>query len=257
MTDSIRGDRPAPLIGLTTYLEQSRTGVWDVRASFLPKVYLDGVTDAGGVAMLLAPQPVDAMIARRVVSALDALILTGGRDVDPARYGQERLATTDQPRLDRDAWEAALLEAAIDIDLPVLGICRGLQMINVCLGGTLHQHLPEVIGGDHYSGGQGTFTVNPVRVEQGTRLSEVLADVDAISVMSHHHQAVDKVADGLVVSARGEDGVIQGLDLPLLSYGLAVQWHPEETIEDRRLFRSIVEAAERRMARRAASGDRA
>lgn len=257
----IDGERRPALIGLTTYLEQSQTGVWDVPASFLPKAYLDGVTEAGAVAVLLPPQPADAAVARTVVAGLDGLVLTGGRDVDPQRYGQVRLPSTDPPRLDRDAWESALLEAALAIDLPLLGICRGLQLINVCLGGTLHQHLPDVIGGSHYSGEGASFAANVVRVEPGSRLSSVLADVEAFSVMSHHHQAVDVVADGLQVSARGADGVIQALDLPQLSYGLAVQWHPEETNTDRRLFRSLVQAADSRSAQRragavSAAGDR-
>ncbi|HEX3678473.1 MAG TPA: gamma-glutamyl-gamma-aminobutyrate hydrolase family protein, partial [Galbitalea sp.] len=116
-----------PLIGVTTYLEQSQTGDWDVPASFLPKVYLDSVTNAGGIAILLPPQPVDADIATSVVNSLDGLVIAGGKDVDPARYGQPAHPSTDAPRLDRDAWEDALLHAAIETELPFLAICRGLQ----------------------------------------------------------------------------------------------------------------------------------
>jgi putative glutamine amidotransferase len=129
------------VVGMTTYLDRAQTGIWDVRASFLPAVYFEGVTLAGGVAVLLPPQPVVADIANRVLDGLDALVITGGKDIDPARYGQQPHPCTDQPGPDRDAWEFALLDAALNRKLPVLGICRGAQVLNVALGGTLHQHL--------------------------------------------------------------------------------------------------------------------
>jgi putative glutamine amidotransferase len=128
-------DRP-PVIGLTTYLDQAQTGVWDVPASFLPAVYFQGVTAAGGVAVLLPPQPVDPDIADRVLDSVDGLLITGGKDVDPAAYGQQPHPSTDQPAWQRDAWEFALLRAALRRQLPVLGICRGAQVLNVALGGT-------------------------------------------------------------------------------------------------------------------------
>ena len=130
------------MIGVTTYLDRVQTGVWDVPASFLPAVYFQGVTAAGGVAVLLPPQPVNLGIADRVLDGLDGLLITGGKDVDPAVYGQEPHPATDQPVSQRDAWEFALLRAALKRQLPVLGICRGAQVLNVALGGTLHQHLP-------------------------------------------------------------------------------------------------------------------
>ena len=131
-------------MGLTTYRQQARSGVWDVPASFLPGVYLDGVTNAGGIATLLPPQPVDAGVAERVVAGLDGLIITGGKDIDPAAYGHQPHPATEEPARDRDCWEFALLEAALHRRVPVLGICRGAQVLNVALGGTLHQHLPDV-----------------------------------------------------------------------------------------------------------------
>jgi gamma-glutamyl-gamma-aminobutyrate hydrolase PuuD len=128
---------------LTTYLAQSQTGIWDVQASFLPAVYFQGVTAAGGVAVLLPPQPVDPDIAERVLDSLDALLVTGGRDIDPAAYGQQSHPATDEPGPQRDAWEFTLLHAALKRQVPVLGICRGLQIINTARGGTLQQHLPD------------------------------------------------------------------------------------------------------------------
>ncbi len=245
-------DHQAPVVvGLTTYLEQARTGVWDVPASFLPKVYLQAVTDAGGTVVLLPPQPLPESreraraVADRVLDGLDALVLTGGKDVDPARYGQEPHPTTDAPRLDRDAWESALAEAALDRGLPILGICRGLQLLNVLRGGTLIQHLPDVVGSTRYNAGGGVFTVNEAIVREGTRLAELVADrldpAGAVPVKSYHHQGVDRLGDGLIVSATSDDGTVQAVELPGEAFCIAVQWHPEED-DDVGLFAGLVEA---------------
>lgn len=234
----------APIIGVTTYLEQAQTGVWDVRAAFLPKVYIDAVTDAGGIAVLLPPQPVDAQSARRVVETLDGLIVSGGADVDPARYGQAPHPKTGAPRTDRDEWEDALLTAAIEAELPFLGICRGAQMLNVALGGTLIQHLPDVVGTENYQPAPGKFGPMDVSVEPGSTLAELLSQGDTpLPVNVYHHQALDVVADGLTVTARTSDGVIQAVELAGVPFGLGVQWHPEESAADRRLFAGLVDAA--------------
>lgn len=232
-----------PLIGLTTYLEQAQTGVWDVQAAFLPKVYFEAVNLAGGIAVLLPPQPIGDGIADRVLEGLDGLIITGGKDVDPARYGQEPHPTTDEPRRDRDAWEDALLTAAIENEVPFLGICRGLQVLNVSLGGTLHQHLPDVVGSERYNLGGGIFAVNEVQVTEGSELADLLGHDGAVSVKSYHHQAVDALAPGLVVTARSDDGTVQAVELEGSHFGVAVQWHPEETPNDLRLFAGLVDAA--------------
>jgi putative glutamine amidotransferase len=229
------------VIGLTTYLEQSKTGVWDVRASFLPEVYLDAVTKSGGIAVLLPPQPVDDEVVGRVLDGLDGLIITGGKDVDPARYGQAALATTDRPALDRDAWEDALILGAIRRELPFLGICRGAQVLNVALGGTLIQHLPEVVGSDRYNIGGDKFNEVAVDIKPGSEVGELVGASVAAKV--HHHQAIDRVADGLTVSARAEDGVIQAVELDSVPFGVGVQWHPEESQDDLRLFAGLVDAA--------------
>lgn len=231
----------APVIGLTTYLEQSKTGVWDVPASFLPKVYFDAVTRAGGIALLLPPQPVDEAIASRVLDGLDGLIITGGKDVDPARYGQQAHPATDSPRLDRDAWEDALLRGAIDRGLPFLGICRGAQLLNVALGGTLIQHLPDVLGSTKYNLGEGRFNRVSVAVDPGSELAALVGE--GLEAPVYHHQAIDRVADGLSVTASTDDGIIQAVELEGAAFGLAVQWHPEESAEDLRLFAGLVDAA--------------
>lgn len=232
-----------PIIGVTTYLEQAQTGVWDVPASFLPKVYFEAVNLAGGIAILLPPQPVDGDIARAVIERLDGLIVAGGKDVDPARYGQERLPTTDEPRPDRDEWEAALLDAAIETGTPFLGICRGLQILNVALGGSLHQHLPNVVGSDRYSAGGGVFSDNEVFVEPQTKVAELLHSGDTLVGKSYHHQAIDELAPGLNVSARSDDGTVQAVEVEGVPFGIGVQWHPEHTPDDLRLFEGLVDAA--------------
>lgn len=231
-----------PVIGLTTYLEQTKSGVWDVPAAFLPKVYFDAVARGGGLAVLIPPQPIDAADADAILDGLDGLIITGGKDVDSRRYGQEPHPTNDEPRLDRDALEDTLLQRALARDIPFLGICRGMQVLNTTLGGTLIQHLPDVIGSTKYNAGGGVFTPNPAITVPGTRVAELLGD--RVTVQSYHHQALDAVADGLVVSAVGDDGIIQAVDIEGATFGVAVQWHPEEdAAEDARLFAALVDAA--------------
>ncbi|MGH3595759.1 MAG: gamma-glutamyl-gamma-aminobutyrate hydrolase family protein [Mycobacterium sp.] len=239
--DTAQSRSRPPVIGMTTYLDQAQTGIWDVRASFLPAAYFQGVTAAGGVALLLPPQPVDADIAERVLEGLDGLVITGGKDVDPAAYGQTPHQATDEPGGQRDAWEFTLLGAALKRQLPVLGICRGAQVLNVALGGTLHQHLPDVIGHGGHRAGKAVFTTLPVRTVPGTRLATLVgASVDA---QCYHHQGIAELGEGLIVSAWDADGVVEALELPGDGFVLAVQWHPEESLDDLRLFAAIVAAA--------------
>ena len=217
-------------------------GVWDVRASFLPQVYFQGVTASGGAAVLLPPQPVDADIAERVLDSLDGLLITGGNDVNPAAYGQEPHPSNDKPAPERDEWEFMLLRGALERQLPVLGICRGAQVLNVALGGTLHQHLPDVIGHSGHRAGNAVFTTLPVRTVAGTRLAGLVGE--SVEARCYHHQAIADLGEGLVVSGWDADGVIEALELPGPDFVLAVQWHPEESLDDLRLFSAIVEAAQ-------------
>ncbi|MDT5224800.1 MAG: putative glutamine amidotransferase [Mycobacterium sp.] len=230
-----------PVVGLTMYREQVRTGVWDIPAAYLPVDYFEGVILAGGVPVLLPPQPVHAGAVNRLLDSLDGLVITGGYDLDPAAYGQQPHPTTDQPRTDRDAWEFALLRAALHRRLPVLGICRGAQMLNVAFGGTLHQDLPEVLGHSGHRAGNGVFSRLPVRTVAGTRAAALLGD--AADVPCYHHQAIDKVGEGLVVGAWDADGVVEAVELPGDTFVLAVQWHPEKSLEDLRLFTALIDAA--------------
>lgn len=233
-----------PVIGVTTYLERAQTGVWDVQASFLPKAYIDAVTDAGGIAVLLPPQPATDEIATTLLATLDGLIVSGGADVDPRRYGQTPHERTGAPRTDRDEWEDRLLTAAIELELPFLGICRGAQMLNVALGGTLVQHLPDVVGSDAYQPAPAKFGDAEASVAPGSRLAALLGDPAApLPIHVYHHQALDEVAPGLRVTARTDDGVIEAVELAAVPFGIGVQWHPEENAADRRLFAGLVEAA--------------
>ena len=229
----------APLIGVTTYLEQAQQGVWNVRAAFLPEQYLNGVTRSGGIALLLPPQAEEA--ADAAISGLDGLILSGGADVAPELYGAQRHPLTDVARVDRDAWEIALFRAAERRRMPVLAICRGMQLVNVARGGTMQQHLPESLGTERYRVAPGVFAETDVDVEPGTVLTDVLGDT--ARVHSYHHQGIDRLGEGLTPAARSDDGLVQADVSTTAGHLVGVQWHPEENAEDRRLFEDLVSQA--------------
>lgn len=241
------GSDPAPLIGITTYLERAQQGVWDVRAAFLPEQYLTGVTAAGGIALLLPPQDPEA--ADAAIAGMDGLVLSGGADVAPELYGEERHPLTDPARVDRDAWELALFRAAERRRIPVLAICRGLQLVNVARGGTLQQHLPESLGTERYRLGGGVFAENEIEVAEGTALAGVLGAGEA-RVHSYHHQGIDRLGEGLVAAARSDDGLVQAFVDTSAGHVVGIQWHPEENAEDRRLFEDLVSQARAFAARR-------
>ncbi|MGV0850964.1 gamma-glutamyl-gamma-aminobutyrate hydrolase family protein [Mycolicibacterium phlei] len=238
------GSEVRPLVGLTTYLQQAQTGVWDVRASFLPAIYFEGVELAGGIATLLPPQPVDDVVVERLLDGLDALVITGGPDVLPDNYGQEFHPATNKETPDhrtRDAFELALVHGALRRGLPLLGICRGAQVLNVALGGTLHQHLPDVVGHTRHQQGNAVFSTSTVRTVEGSRLASLIGETS--EVQCYHHQALDRLGTDLVVSARDDEGVVEAVEMPGDTFVLGVQWHPEERLDDLRLFAGVVEAA--------------
>jgi putative glutamine amidotransferase len=228
-----------PLIGVTTYREQSRWGIWHEQADVLHAVYSRSIEAGGGVAVLLPPG--DPSGAESVAARIDGLIIAGGADVDPTRYDAEPHERTVGWREDRDAWELAMLDAAAAAGLPVLGICRGMQVMAVHAGGTLDQHVPEIAGHEEHSPGGAEFGVIDVDVVPGTLLGRAVGDKG--SVHCHHHQSV-REHPGFVASAHAADGVLEAMEDPSRPFWLAVQWHPER-IEDAGLFRALVEAARR------------
>jgi putative glutamine amidotransferase len=237
-----------PVIGLCAALERARWGVWDNPAHLLPREYADTVQRAGGLALLLPPDPRAAEHPDELLDLLDALILAGGSDVDPACYGAERHAMTIGTNPERDAFEIALAQRAIERDLPFLGICRGMQVLNVARGGSLLQHLPESHGHDDHRRNPGSFdgADHIVRLDAGS-LAARAAGEEVHTTLSHHHQAVDRVGDGLVVTGLSElDELPEAIELPDRNFVLGVQWHPEVD-ETSRLIGSLVEEARARM----------
>jgi len=237
---SAGGAGTAPVIGISAYREQAHWGSWEVEAVVLPWRYPDRVAEAGGLPVLLPPVPAIA----DVIDRLDGLILSGGGDVDPAGYGAEPHPETTSVRPHRDAAEAALLAAALARGLPVLGICRGMQVINVVMGGSLHQHLPDLVGHRGHAPVPGVYGAHPVRVAAGSGLAGILGRTQVDKVPSHHHQALDRLGEGLTAVAWADDGLIEAveLDAPGCPFAVAVQWHPEAG-DDLSLFRALIAAA--------------
>ncbi|MFG1814660.1 gamma-glutamyl-gamma-aminobutyrate hydrolase family protein [Kribbella sp. NPDC049174] len=242
MVSSASDDR-RPRIGITTYLEPTIWGVWERDASLLPRVYLDSVVAAGGVPLLLPPVGTDPT----VLDLLDGLIIAGGCDVDPATYDAAPHPETVDTRSGRDEHEKILIRAALDRDLPLLAICRGLQMLNVTLGGTLQQHLPDVVAHDGHRPSPAIFGTTEVKVEPGTLTARLFGD--RTSVRCYHHQALDVVAPTLAVTARAGDGTVEAAEVDGHDFAIGVQWHPEENPDDLRLFTALTEAALRRRTR--------
>jgi putative glutamine amidotransferase len=231
-----------PVIGITTYRQQAKTGVWDVDAAFLHSGYIDSVTGAEGLAVLLPPQPASMEIADRILDGIDGLVFAGGRDVNPDRYDQESGEHTDQPDLARDEWEFTLVNAALRRELPVLFICRGAQVLNVYRGGTLFQHLPDVVGTTEYQRGNAELTEMEMTVSPGSTLESIVGAT--VTGMLYHHQAIDSVGAGLTVAALSADNVIEAIEIDDYPFGVAVQWHPEVTsTRDGRLFEALAAAA--------------
>jgi putative glutamine amidotransferase len=235
-----------PVIGITSYAQQARWGAWDVPAALVPLDYVDAVERAGGRPLLVPPSE-DGV--EETLAVLDGIVFSGGSDVDPRTYGADVHPATDAPQERRDRGELALLQAALERDLPVLAVCRGSQLLNVARGGDLVQHLPDEVGSDAHKEVPGTFSEHGVRVAEGSRLGEAMGEQG--DVMSHHHQGFGRVGEGLVEIAWADDGTLEGIEDPTRRFALGVLWHPEAG-EDDTLFRALVEEARAYRAERAA-----
>jgi putative glutamine amidotransferase len=231
-----------PLIGLSTYREQARWGVWDQLADLLPSAYANSVEQVGGVPLLLPPAAeagAAAEAATAVVARLDGLLISGGADIDPRRYGQRPHARTAHWREDRDAWEVALLAAAEAAELPTLGVCRGMQLMAVRAGGALDQHMPERVGHDRHSPGGDVFGATQVDTVEGTRVAALVGE--RLAVHCHHHQSVT-AHPGFEPAGYAADGTLEAMEQPGDRFCVAVQWHPE-MVHDAGLFHALVTAA--------------
>lgn len=227
-----------PVVGLTTYREQAAWGVWHQAADVLPAQYARAVEAVGAVPVLLPPVA-QVGAAEAVVARLDALVVSGGADVEPARYGETAHARTAGWRPDRDAWELALLDAAETRALPVLGVCRGMQLMAVHAGGALEQHTPDLVGHEQHSPGGDAFGDVGVATVPGTRTAGLLGE--RLAVACHHHQSV-RTHPGYVAAAHADDGTLEAMELPGDRFCVAVQWHPE-TADDVGLLAGLVRAA--------------
>jgi putative glutamine amidotransferase len=231
-----------PLIGVTTYRQDAAWGPWDRAAALVPVAYVDCVAAAGGRPMLLPPYEGvggTELSATEVVGVLDGLVLIGGGDVDPDRYRRPPDPATAGVNRLRDDSEIALLTAALALEVPVLAICRGMQVLNVHLGGSLIQHLPDAVGHSGHQPMVGCFGTTEVRIEPGSRLSKILDE--SVTVQCSHHQAVDRLGAGLVVTASAADGVVEAVELSSAPFVIGVEWHPEED-GDLRLFEALIGA---------------
>jgi len=218
--------RTHPVIGIACAVLPAKWGPWDQPAAVVAADYVVQVQRAGGLAVVLPPHDGDP---GPLLDSIDGLMLTGGNDIEAAAYGAEPHPEAEIPDAARDAWEAALIRAAVDRDMPVLGICRGMQVMNVAYGGTLTEHLPESHGTHDHRRTTGTFHGNDhmVHLEEGSLVARAAGETSH-SVPSHHHQAVDRVGQGLVLTGRSaDDGVAEAIEMPGRRFALGVQWHPE------------------------------
>jgi putative glutamine amidotransferase len=230
-----------PTIGVTAATERVSYGVWEeIPAIISPARYVEAVQRAGARPVLLALDPDDAEDPAGVLDLLDALVVTGGAgDLDPALYGDERHPETGPVQEERDAYELALVRGALEREMPILGICRGMQILNVAYGGTIEQHLPDVLGHEEHRHTPGTFADHEVRLDPDS-LAARAAGADRTPVKSHHHQGIKDVGSGLAATGwAAEDDAVEALEDPSCSFVLGVLWHPEED-EESQLIKALV-----------------
>ena len=227
-----------PLIGITGQLEAAHWGDWVREAVLSPLTYTRATERAGGTPVVVPPVPPESVA--QLVEGLDGLVLTGGADVNPALYEHLPHEQTDAPDRRRDRFEMALVRAAIEADLPLLAIGRGLQMLNVARGGTLIQHLPDAVGHSGHAPGTAKMTRHDVTLNAESTLGRLLGT--QAQVLALHHQAIQQAGHGLATVAWADDQVIEAVELEGHRFAIGVQWHPEEG-DDPRLLQALVKAA--------------
>lgn len=240
------------MIGIAASRETVRFSIWTLDCDFMTAAYTDAIQEAGGRAVLLPIDLRDAAYPDEVLRGLDGLIIPGGADVNPDHYGHDPHDALGPTAADLDEVQLALTRAAIAADLPLLGVCRGMQVLNVATGGTLHQHLPDLLDGSEehrrIPGTLGVENEHDVEVEPGSLAAEAVGGHRTVT-RSHHHQAVDTLGEGLVVTGRAAgDGLIEAIEAPQHTFCLGVQWHPEADPEST-VIAALVEAARRRIER--------
>ncbi|MEA2233903.1 MAG: putative glutamine amidotransferase [Solirubrobacteraceae bacterium] len=225
-------------------LERARWGAWDLPAYLLPRSYVDAVQRAGAMALLLAPDPALTEDPDEVLDRIDGLMLAGGADIEPAAYGADAHAETIGSVPERDAFELSLVRRTLERDLPLLAICRGMQVMNIAYGGTLHQHLPDLLRHHEHRRVLGSFdgADHDVRLAPGSLAARATGE-NVHAAKSHHHQGVDRVGEGLLVTGWSQiDDLPEALEVPGNRFALGVQWHPEAD-ETSRLIGALVAAA--------------
>jgi putative glutamine amidotransferase len=232
-----------PVIGISGALEQARWGSWDSLVVLSPRNYSLAVQRAGAIALILPPDESVAADPDPLLDLLDGLLLAGGSDVNPASYGADPHPETQPASIERDRFEIALARAAVARDIPVLGVCRGMQIFNVAFGGTLDQDIANLNVHRHTPG---AFHDHEVVLESGSRAARATG-AERLWVKSHHHQGVRELGDGLIVTGRAvEDDLIEAIELPERQLALGLLWHPEEddaASGERHPVSALVEAA--------------
>jgi putative glutamine amidotransferase len=228
-----------PVVGITAALETASWVIWrDTEVNISQRNYSDTVAAAGGIPVLLPAEEESARDPGELLDVLDALVLSGGADLDPASYGAEPHAKTVGYKAERDRFEIALCRGAIERDLPVLGVCRGMQLMNVALGGTVLQHLGD---STQHVEMPGTFSTHKVRLEPGS-LAARAAGAERAEVRSHHHQALERLGEGLTPTAWSvPDDLIEAVEMPGRTFAVGFMWHPEE-LRDTSPFEALIAA---------------
>jgi putative glutamine amidotransferase len=222
-----------PLIGVCAAIERASFGVWsDEPATILPLSYSRAIHGAGGMMAMLPPDRRASEEPGELLDRIDALVLGGGADIDPDSQGVEAHAETIGINPDRDHFEIALALGALDRGMPLLGVCRGMQVLNVACGGTLDQHIPDRLGHEIHRPVPGAWAEHEVRIEPGSLAAEA-AGTERLTVKSHHHQGIDRIADKLTATAWAtDDETVEAIESGDADFALGVLWHPEEDATD-------------------------